>query len=124
MCYVVETFSFAFSSPATMAIVRPATISELVTSQNNACCLLQLMDILSDESTQEVISWLPHGTGFQIHKKKTFANGKWFFVHRLKAPHDSLSSLPYHKIAHSSTYKQIFSRTISRHPSSLLLLES
>eukprot|EP00523_Entomoneis_sp_CCMP467_P011250 CAMPEP_0168741060 /NCGR_PEP_ID=MMETSP0724-20121128/12307_1 /TAXON_ID=265536 /ORGANISM="Amphiprora sp., Strain CCMP467" /LENGTH=422 /DNA_ID=CAMNT_0008788529 /DNA_START=9 /DNA_END=1277 /DNA_ORIENTATION=- len=34
----------------------------------------KLMDILSDESHSDIISWLPHGTGFTIHKKKTFAN--------------------------------------------------
>lgn len=33
----------------------------------------KLMEILSDEHHAEIISWLPHGTGFQIHKKKTFA---------------------------------------------------
>uniref|UniRef100_A0A7S3L5V8 HSF-type DNA-binding domain-containing protein n=1 Tax=Amphora coffeiformis TaxID=265554 RepID=A0A7S3L5V8_9STRA len=33
----------------------------------------KLMDILSDEVHADIISWLPHGTGFQIHKKKTFA---------------------------------------------------
>lgn len=32
------------------------------------------MDILSNEENQHVISWLPHGNGFVIHKKKTFAN--------------------------------------------------
>ena len=35
----------------------------------------QLLDILSNEAHADVISWLPHGTGFQIHKKKTFAAG-------------------------------------------------
>lgn len=35
----------------------------------------QLMEILSDERNAHIISWLPHGTGFQIHKKKTFATG-------------------------------------------------
>jgi hypothetical protein len=39
------------------------------------------MEILMDETNSEVISWLPHGTGFQIHKKKTFAAGKFFFTH-------------------------------------------
>jgi hypothetical protein len=34
----------------------------------------QLMDILSEEGQAEIISWLPHGNGFIIHKKKTFAN--------------------------------------------------
>lgn len=33
------------------------------------------MDILTDETHADIISWLPHGTGFQIHKKKTFASG-------------------------------------------------
>ena len=37
----------------------------------------QLMEILSDESHADIISWLPHGTGFQIHKKKTFAAGAY-----------------------------------------------
>jgi hypothetical protein len=32
------------------------------------------MDILSEEGQAEIISWLPHGNGFLIHKKKTFAN--------------------------------------------------
>jgi hypothetical protein len=32
------------------------------------------MDILSEEGQAETISWLPHGNGFIIHKKKTFAN--------------------------------------------------
>jgi hypothetical protein len=32
------------------------------------------MDILSEEGQAEIISWLPHGNGFIIHKKKTFAN--------------------------------------------------
>jgi len=31
------------------------------------------MEILSDETHSDIISWLPHGTGFTIHKKKTFA---------------------------------------------------
>jgi hypothetical protein len=34
----------------------------------------QLMDILANEEYTEVISWLPHGNGFAIHKKKTFAS--------------------------------------------------
>jgi len=32
------------------------------------------MDILSNESNTHIISWLPHGNGFVIHKKKTFAS--------------------------------------------------
>jgi hypothetical protein len=36
--------------------------------------LLQLLDILTNEETTDVVSWLPHGNGFIIHKKKTFAN--------------------------------------------------
>jgi hypothetical protein len=34
------------------------------------------MDILSDENNTDIVAWLPHGTGFQILKKKTFASGK------------------------------------------------
>ncbi|EEC50281.1 predicted protein [Phaeodactylum tricornutum CCAP 1055/1] len=34
----------------------------------------KLMDILSNEDNTEIISWLPHGNGFIINKKKTFAN--------------------------------------------------
>ena len=41
-------------------------------SYNNT--FLQLLEILTDESHSEVISWLPHGNGFVIHKKKTFAS--------------------------------------------------
>lgn len=33
----------------------------------------RLMDILSDEEHSDVISWLPHGKGFIIYKKKKFA---------------------------------------------------
>ena len=32
------------------------------------------MDILGNEDNAHIISWLPHGNGFAIHKKKTFAN--------------------------------------------------
>lgn len=32
------------------------------------------MDILSNDEHSDVISWLPHGNGFLIHKKKAFAN--------------------------------------------------
>ena len=32
------------------------------------------MDILSTEEYSTIISWLPHGNGFIIHKKKAFAN--------------------------------------------------
>jgi hypothetical protein len=34
---------------------------------------LQLMEILSNEDLSDVISWLPHGMGFVIYKKKKFA---------------------------------------------------
>jgi HSF-type DNA-binding len=36
--------------------------------------LQQLFDILSNEENAATISWLPHGNGFVIHKKKAFAN--------------------------------------------------
>lgn len=36
--------------------------------------ILKLLDILSNEEYSEIISWLPHGNGFLIHKKKSFAN--------------------------------------------------
>jgi hypothetical protein len=32
------------------------------------------MQVVSDESTNDVISWLPHGKGFIIYKKKKFAS--------------------------------------------------
>lgn len=32
------------------------------------------MQVVSDESTNDVIAWLPHGKGFQIYKKKKFAS--------------------------------------------------
>jgi HSF-type DNA-binding len=32
------------------------------------------MDILSNEENADIISWLPHGFGFVIHKKKVFAS--------------------------------------------------
>ena len=32
------------------------------------------MDILSNEANADIICWLPHGNGFIINKKKTFAN--------------------------------------------------
>lgn len=32
------------------------------------------MEILSNEEHSDIISWLPHGNGFLIHKKKAFAN--------------------------------------------------
>jgi hypothetical protein len=35
---------------------------------------LQLLEILSDESHSELISWCVHGNGFLIHKKKLFAS--------------------------------------------------
>jgi hypothetical protein len=35
---------------------------------------MQLMQIVSDESTNDVVAWLPHGKGFQIYKKKKFAS--------------------------------------------------
>lgn len=31
------------------------------------------MDILSDETYADVVSWCPHGNGFMIQKKKMFA---------------------------------------------------
>jgi len=31
------------------------------------------MEILAEKEIEEIISWLPHGNGFIIHKKKTFA---------------------------------------------------
>jgi hypothetical protein len=34
----------------------------------------KLMQIVSDESTNDVVAWLPHGKGFQIYKKKKFAS--------------------------------------------------
>jgi HSF-type DNA-binding len=56
--------------------------SEVVTScklthlKTSDCKLsfLKLLDILSNEEYSEIISWLPHGNGFLIHKKKAFAN--------------------------------------------------
>jgi len=36
--------------------------------------LLQLMQVVSDEENSDVISWLPHGKGFIIYKKKKFAS--------------------------------------------------
>ena len=35
---------------------------------------LQLMDVLSDESLSDIISWLPNGKGFVIKDKKRFAD--------------------------------------------------
>lgn len=32
------------------------------------------MDILSNDANTDIICWLPHGNGFIINKKKTFAN--------------------------------------------------
>mmetsp|Transcript_26426 Transcript_26426/g.47749 ORF Transcript_26426/g.47749 Transcript_26426/m.47749 type:complete len:288 (+) Transcript_26426:117-980(+) len=34
----------------------------------------KLMQIVSDESTNDVVAWLPHGKGFQIYKKRKFAS--------------------------------------------------
>jgi len=34
----------------------------------------QLMEILSDETHSEIITWLPHGKAFIIYQKKKFAN--------------------------------------------------
>jgi HSF-type DNA-binding len=34
----------------------------------------QLLDILTNPENTDMIAWLPHGNGFMIHKKKTFAN--------------------------------------------------
>ena len=36
--------------------------------------LPQLMQVVSNEENSDVISWLPHGKGFIIYKKKKFAS--------------------------------------------------
>ena len=37
------------------------------------CPLAQLMEILATDELGDVVSWLPHGKGFLIYKKKKFA---------------------------------------------------
>ena len=32
------------------------------------------MEVLQDPSYRHIVSWLDHGNGFVIHKKKTFAS--------------------------------------------------
>ena len=40
---------------------------------SRSCFFLQLHEILSKEEHQSIMSWLPHGKGFFIHKKKALA---------------------------------------------------
>lgn len=42
--------------------------------RSHSFILLQLMQVLEDPENADVISWLPHGKGFIIYKKKKFAS--------------------------------------------------
>jgi hypothetical protein len=63
LCSFIVLVPISFSSQQHNGLLTPSI-----------CFTSQLMDILSEEGQAEIISWLPHGNGFIIHKKKTFAN--------------------------------------------------
>lgn len=78
----------------------------------------QLMDILSDEAHSEIISWLPHGTGFMIHKKKTFAIGKgkvlWYLSVFLFRWASSLTAFSYRLCPHQRSFQNTLKLPNSR----------